>query len=732
MSMSRDSLSSETKKLYDDLQKQQETLGKQIGSSESKDAADAKTYTGLATSVSQKIEDLEKDLKAERDKFKEHQDNIKDFITKKLASYYGVESGDKVTLNQVFEKGGLKDLENSESSIKAELANAIAALPAEDFSGKTFNAFGLSITVPSINYAELKEYGTPSDGTSSDTLNQLAAKAVTSTDAVDGAVAKAKVSWQAPDGVTVDSVSYNGSTVTDGQEINLVENAKFDIRYSVKSASSDTSDSDATSATNTQISITLNGVQSATAAIDIQGVQQAAASYGMQSQRIASAYQQVDSLLKVYSTIEQLKKGDMADALTQLLSEAINANLKDYNDSLSQANSSSDDKDHKETGVRQKLDETLKDLKETAPELKENLEKIALSNKELGTAIDGQLKQYEKLRESLSEIATSQTASTAALAKTDSELSSLNSEFRSLLSTTSGVKASSQSNVQAAESANQIFSNFHRELANAQGNTEKLSSDAETLMAEFNEELAANGNFVESFIKVLNNAYENGVPNEVLLKFLSSPVAQRSSSVKATVNVYRPFTWILLLEIVSLFTAYLFATQNIVRKVKDKFKLDKLHDTDITTVGVLSSLALTIGLAIGIISSIQLSVGREYVPSWVLLLVFASQILVQGQYFLLKHLRVVGMGLAFFMMISFVYLSNAIGTTASLTGFPAFIKDLNALSVLENLLSAYFDGQAAGFFVFFALLIVLGLLAAANIFVKPRSFQGTISQTQKV
>ena len=649
-----------------------------------------------------------------------------------MASYYGVESGDKVTLNQVFEKGGLKDLENSESSIKAELANAIAALPAEDFSGKTFNAFGLSITVPSINYAELKEYGTPSDGTSSDTLNQLAAKAVTSTDAVDGAVAKAKVSWQAPDGVTVDSVSYNGSTVTDGQEINLVENAKFDIRYSVKSASSDTSDSDATSATNTQISITLNGVQSATAAIDIQGVQQAAASYGMQSQRIASAYQQVDSLLKVYSTIEQLKKGDMADALTQLLSEAINANLKDYNDSLSQANSSSDDKDHKETGVRQKLDETLKDLKETAPELKENLEKIALSNKELGTAIDGQLKQYEKLRESLSEIATSQTASTAALAKTDSELSSLNSEFRSLLSTTSGVKASSQSNVQAAESANQIFSNFHRELANAQGNTEKLSSDAETLMAEFNEELAANGNFVESFIKVLNNAYENGVPNEVLLKFLSSPVAQRSSSVKATVNVYRPFTWILLLEIVSLFTAYLFATQNIVRKVKDKFKLDKLHDTDITTVGVLSSLALTIGLAIGIISSIQLSVGREYVPSWVLLLVFASQILVQGQYFLLKHLRVIGMGLAFFMMISFVYLSNAIGTTASLTGFPAFIKDLNALSVLENLLSAYFDGQAAGFFVFFALLIVLGLLAAANIFVKPRSFQGTISQTQKV
>ncbi len=35
-----------------------------------------------------------------------------------------------------------------------------------------------------------------------------------------------------------------------------------------------------------------------------------------------------------------------------------------------------------------------------------------------------------------------------------------------------------------------------------------------------------------NFVKVLNNAYENGVPNEVLLDFLSNPVAQSSSSVK--------------------------------------------------------------------------------------------------------------------------------------------------------------------------------------------------------
>ena len=150
---------------------------------------------------------------------------------------------------------------------------------------------------------------------------------------------------------------------------------------------------------------------------------------------------------------------------------------------------------------------------------------------------------------------------------------------------------------------------------------------------------------------------------------------RKSSSVKATINVYRPFIWIFMLEVLSLFTAYLFATQPIIRKVKDSsFKLDRLQESDLLSVGVLVGLSLILGLVIGMISSIQLSVGREYVPSWVFLAVLASFVLVQLQYLLLKHFRVIGMGLAFFMLISYVYLSSAIGTTATLSGLPALVK----------------------------------------------------------
>ena len=124
-------------------------------------------------------------------------------------------------------------------------------------------------------------------------------------------------------------------------------------------------------------------------------------------------------------------------------------------------------------------------------------------------------------------------------------MATLNSDYAALLSETTGVKESSQSNVKAAESVNETLGNFNRELSNAQTSTEKLSQDADSLMTQFNEELINNGNFVESFVKVLNNAYQNGVPNEVLLNFIQ-PVTQKcyfsESDCQCLPSIYMDFT----------------------------------------------------------------------------------------------------------------------------------------------------------------------------------------------
>ena len=701
--MDRQLLEEETGKLYESLSLSQQNLTAHLGEAkkQSDDGSDDDSNQpnqNQSDNVSKQLEQLEAALKAERGQLDVHKQQIQGFVDSKLRAYYGVEEGKPITLSAVFGDA----LTSYEASLKTQIAETVKTLPAFPI---TEVKYGLS--VPAIDYSTISQFGTPQGNGAAD-LASLAAIADQAASSASGQVnaqagSKATVSVQPPAGVTIQTITYNSEPVTNGQEITLAENAKFTVQFSVDNAA-------AASSVDSSIDISLNGITATSVPVNVQAAQKAAADYGAKVQEIASNYQRAESLIQAYNSFVELKNKDMSESLSTLLINAINSNLDNYQSSLSKFN------DGKTQGVKETLDETISNLKN-------KIEDIKGTNSELATEIDKQLKLYDDVQKKLKGISTSRETSSKAFQKTDADLSSLNSEFSSLLSSTSGVKSSSQTNVQAADSVNQIFSSFNRELENAQGTTEKLSANAESLMGQFNKELEDNGNFVESFVKVLNNAYENGVPNEVLLDFLSNPVAQSSSSVKATVNVYRPFTWILLLEIVSLFTAYLFATQNIVRKVKDRFKLNKLQDTDITTVGILGFLSLTIGLVIGIVSSMQLHIGKEFVPSWVLLIVVASFVLIQGQYLILKHLRVMGMGLAFFMIISFVYLSNAIGTTASLTGFPAFIKSLNALSVLEGMLSGYFDGKTAGFFAIFGLIVLLALLVAANIFIKTRTLK---------
>lgn len=696
------------------------------------------SYKTVAKNISEEIVSLQTNLTNERTKFENHKKGIRDFIDEKLASYYGT-SEKTITLGRFLDKVANKDLEKAEGSLKEQLASAISELPKEDFSGKEFSGFGMTpITIPSVNYTDLKTIKEPSDEISLTDLKNLENKAITSTSAVGRTGTKAKVSWKAGTGVTVHSVTYDGTPVEFGQEIDLKTGGTFKVVYSLAEVAptptptptpttgSTGAPSPTPKAEPETVDISLNDVQAVSAPIDVLAVQQAAVTYGQKVQKIASAYQKVEALTQAYKTVNELRNSDVTDALSNIWFEAISSNLKKYEESLTKPASDTDT-----DGAKDKVDKALAKLTDLKPILEKNVQDVLTTNQELDTKIKDQFEKYKKLKEKLETLENEQDGGNTAFKNTDDQLATLNSDYAALLSETKGVKESSQSNVKATESVNETLGKFNRELSNAQTNTEKLSQDADSLMTQFNEELSKNGNFVESFVKVLNNAYDNGVPNEVLLNFLSNPVAQNSTSVKATVNVYRPFTWILLLEIVSLFTGYLFATQNIVRKVKDKFKLDKLHDTDIMTVGLLSILAIIVGLVVGVVSSAQLHVGREYQPSWVLLIVLAALVLIQGQYLLLKHFRVIGMGLAFFMMISFVYLSNAIGTTAGLTGFPAFIKNLNALSILEAFLSGYFDGQPANILAFIAMMIVVAGLLVMNIFIKERRFWPQVFQTEK-
>lgn len=725
MTMKQSVLSTQTQDLYKNLQQNQDAITKQLNKPAEGDTSGTKTYASLTQDVNDRISELEKGIQTERQKLDDHEKNIAASVKAKILDYYGLKEGDKVTLRTLLGKQSIDTISKLRTKADDAIRTAIEKLPSLDPASLNLNKYGnLNAT---IDFDSAFAAGTKAQPKgNADDLKRLAAEVDAKSTAVatilNAKSGKQKVSIQVPTGVKVDTWTYDGTTYSGNaeQEVELKDGKPIQIHLA--------EDGGAMPST-IDVDVLVNGVSSTSVTVSAEDLKSAVANYAAKASEIALDYQRAGALIDAYypadekgnrhSIFDPIEDMDLTGALVDVVKTAVEGNIKEYRTSID-----TDGKGDATKGVRAQLDGTLKQLKDLGPQLSANLLAIENANKDLTANINDQLTQYANLQKKLEDISTAQEADNQAQTKTDADLSSLGSEYTSLLSSTEGVKSSSRSNVEAANSTNEIFNQLNKELQRAQGNTEKLSSNAESLMGEFDKELSENGNFVESFRKVFNNAYENGVPNEVLLDFLSNPVAEKSSSVKATINVYRPFIWIFMLEVLSLFTAYLFATQPIIRKVKDRFKLDRLQESDILSVGVLVGLSLILGLVTGMVSSIQLSVGREYVPSWVLLAVLAGFVLVQLQYFLLKHFRVIGMGISFFMLISYVYLSSAIGTTATLSGLPALVKNLNLLSILEGQFAGYFDGKTASFGIFFGLLVFFGLLAVANIFI-PKKFTQT-------
>ena len=725
MTMKQSVLSTQTQDLYKNLQQNQDAITKQLNKPAEGDTSGTKTYASLTQDVNDRISELEKGIQTERQKLDDHEKNIAASVKAKILDYYGLKEGDKVTLRTLLGKQSIDTISKLRTKADDAIRTAIEKLPYLDPASLNLNKYGNLNAA--IDFDSAFATGTKAQPKgNADDLKRLAAEVDAKSTAVatilNAKSGKQKVSIQVPTGVKVDTWTYDGTTYSGNaeQEVELKDGKPIQIHLA--------EDGGAMPST-IDVDVLVNGVSSTSVTVSADDLKLAVANYASKASEIALGYQRAGALIDAYypadekgnrhSIFDPIEDMDLTGALVDVVKTAVEGNIKEYRTSID-----TDGKGDATKGVRAQLDGTLKQLKDLGPQLSANLLAIENANKDLTANINDQLAQYAELQKKLDAISTAQETDNQAQTKTDADLSSLGSEYTSLLSSTEGVKSSSRSNVEAANSTNEIFNQLNKELQRAQGNTEKLSSNAESLMGEFDKELSENGNFVESFRKVFNNAYENGVPNEVLLDFLSNPVAEKSSSVKATINVYRPFIWIFMLEVLSLFTAYLFATQPIIRKVKDRFKLDRLQESDILSVGVLVGLSLILGLVTGMVSSIQLSVGREYVPSWVLLAVLAGFVLVQLQYFLLKHFRVIGMGISFFMLISYVYLSSAIGTTATLSGLPALVKNLNLLSILEGQFAGYFDGQTAGIGIFFGLLVFFGLLAVANIFI-PKKFTQT-------
>ncbi len=145
MEMDEKVVHDDTQKLYAKLEETQKNFTKQLGQTDEVKDVDA-------DNVSKQLADLESALETERGQLDVHKQQIKDFVDNKLRTYYGVEEGKPITLSAVFGDA----LTSYENSLKTQIAEAVAALPAYLPSEIKF---GLTIPVPDNSI--ISPFGTP-------------------------------------------------------------------------------------------------------------------------------------------------------------------------------------------------------------------------------------------------------------------------------------------------------------------------------------------------------------------------------------------------------------------------------------------------------------------------------------------------------------------------------------------------------------------------------------------
>ncbi len=749
MAVDPDALSTDLTTMTELLQDTQSQLETTVSSVSSSSTSGNDDVQNQVDSLTEQINTLENQFAEQLQVLQEQKDNIQQFAAEEVAKYYkdssdltvadllnqksdgnsylattadsyrsSLQSTTSVALNQLpaIDQSGISSLAANMTYLDASAADSLS-----DFSTDLAAKFSSEVSyTPSALSSELAAAKTALENAKNDFETEEQTYTNSVTNATNSATTvKAKVSLTLPSraGFVLDSWSYNGKTYsssdTENVEVTLSDSSSSDNSFKFTyHYDTDTADTTDDSSVSDSISVKINGVTvtSADTMPDMtdyqtkaQTYRTAESAYTAKVQEVKDVYKNAQTLLNQYYATDDFLNQSVTDLITDIVTTALTDNLTSYTENS--------------TSTTESINKQIDSLKAKRDTIANQLASLQSSNEAITSSLTSEINAVQSLQEQISDLKTQETSVSSALSDSDSTLGTLSSTLSDLLSSTSELKSTSESNADEASQVSTLFSSFNSDVESAQSNSSKLATDAQDLMAQFNKELEESGDFVGSFVKVLNNAYSNGVANEALLDFLSNPVTESSSSVKATVNIYRPFTWILLLEIVTLFTAYIFATYNVIQKVKDKFSINKLQETDILNTAVIALLAIIIGVILGSVSASRLSVERELMPSWVLVVALFSLILTQGQYLLIKNFKAFGMGLSLFMTISFVYLSNAIGTTATLSGVPANLKKLNVLSILEETLSSYFDGQSASLLLLLGAIVAILLLIGVNVFV---------------
>ena len=369
------------------------------------------------------------------------------------------------------------------------------------------------------------------------------------------------------------------------------------------------------------------------------------------------------------------------------------------------------EQDHlkKETDLQKELnqesDQIQKSKENYTDKLEANLKKMASLNQD----IHSQMETLKKLQSKMNQLQKEVPTNTRSEDYT-SELKSVSESMTSLGEAVQSSRQQTNDHMKQFDHIHQQFSELDHTIQEVEKGNKGLKTQSSDLQKEFQTELAKSGDFSQSFVKVLNTAYKNGVPNEQLMAFISNPLKGKSNEIiNEKTQSYDLTIWVLIVAILSWFVAYV--VQSIHYPSSYFSYLKTQRSEQIMKLLIQSILAVVIGCGVAYLSQSHFPLEHSQRLWWFISLGMISWLMILANYNLIHYFSFMGTGISLSCIM--IYLMNAYKVI--------HFNSINALAIFNQVLLDVLLNQAT----FFLSLLIMGILCILLILI-PILFSGRV------
>ena len=397
------------------------------------------------------------------------------------------------------------------------------------------------------------------------------------------------------------------------------------------------------------------------------------------------------------TTADKFLKRDVREYLTDIVTYTLTANLTNYH-----------------TVANQQINarNTMNSLTQQMPVLANKLIDIRTTAQANSEQIDAQLQLLSNWQEQAQHLTVLGTESGSNQEASTATAKDIHSQLSQLLQTSGSLMSNSENTVELSHSVADVFQDFDTDVSVLASSSEELSSDATSLMSQFQEQVQENNDFAGGFVELLKNTHNDGVLNESVMDFIANPVEQDFKGSIQAAKTVNPFSWVLMVYGIALFAGYLVATNHLVFLKKDDFdESNAAFKLKAYPLLVVVGLSTILGVIEGIISGNVLAIPFDGMLQWTLFMTLISIVFTVLNYGLIKLWKNIGLGISIYFLISYVFVTEMVGTAANLSGFSKAVRNVNPLMLGERTLRTVLGVQSSVWYV--SGLILIGVILAA-------------------